>query len=74
MILFTAAWCAPCRQVKLLLEGLTHSVEVIDIDLQPEVTRDAGIRGVPSLLLGDGTVVVSVVRIKEEITRVYGAA
>ena len=74
MKLFTAEWCAPCRQLKLYLEKFSHTVEIIDVDLHPEVTTAAGVRGIPCLLLGDGTVVVSVQLIKEEINRAYGKA
>lgn len=72
MKLFTAEWCAPCRQIKHFLEGYHHSIEIIDVDIKPDATIAAGIRGVPTLLLGDGSVVTGIISIKEEITKAYG--
>jgi glutaredoxin len=50
---YSASWCEPCKQLKLLLtsEGVTHTV--IDIDKDPESSRLAGVRGIPTVIRED---------------------
>lgn len=74
MKLFTASWCAPCKVVKQELEKLQHTVDIIDIDEQPELVRASGVRSVPSLLLGDGNVLTGVENIVQAIREAYGSA
>lgn len=49
---FTASWCQPCKMLAKNLESLNTVVpiEVIDIDEQPEVAAQFGIRSVPTLV------------------------
>jgi len=49
---FTAAWCQPCQTLSKNLESLKTNlpIEVIDIDVHPEVAADYGIRSVPTLI------------------------
>jgi thiol-disulfide isomerase/thioredoxin len=72
MKLFTAEWCAPCRQIKHMLEFLKHSVEVIDVHLKPDLAQAANVHIIPCLLLGDGTMVTGIMNIREEINKAYG--
>ena len=59
--LFTAPWCQPCKQAKVMLGegGLIESVSIVDIDEDPEIAKKYGIRSIPTLLVFDenGTVV-----------------
>lgn len=49
---FTASWCQPCQTLSKNLESLKTNlpIEVIDIDVHPEVAADYGIRSVPTLI------------------------
>jgi thioredoxin 1 len=50
---FTAAWCSPCKQLAKTLEEVETNVpiEVIDIDVNPEIATEFGIRSVPTLVI-----------------------
>ena len=49
---FTASWCQPCQILSKNLETLKTNmpIEVVDIDVHPEVAADYGIRSVPTLI------------------------
>lgn len=55
---FTASWCQPCKMLSKVLEDVNTGVpiEVVDIDVHPEVATDYGIRGVPTLVMLEGNV------------------
>ncbi len=57
---FTASWCQPCKMLAKTLEDVNTGVpiEVVDIDVHPEVATDYGIRGVPTLVMIDENVEV----------------
>jgi thioredoxin 1 len=50
---FTASWCGPCKMMAKTLEQIETNVpiEVIDIDVHPEIATEYGIRGVPTLVM-----------------------
>ena len=50
---FTASWCGPCKSLAMNLENanLTLPIEVVDIDVHPEIAQEYGIRGVPTLVM-----------------------
>jgi thioredoxin 1 len=52
---FTASWCGPCKSMAMNLEAANLSVpiEVIDIDVHPEIAAEYGVRSVPTLILLD---------------------
>jgi len=59
---FYADWCGPCKSLTKVLEGVTVStpIEEVNIDDQPELATKFGIRGVPTcVLVGDTGVEVS---------------
>jgi thioredoxin len=66
-----APWCAPCRMITPALERLeaTHAGTVdlwkINADDEPELARDLGVMGIPTLIAYRGD---------EEIARHVGAA
>jgi thioredoxin 1 len=69
ILYFTAKWCAPCKQTKPIVEKLnTEQIMakffIIDIDSNPEMTKDFEIRGVPTFI---------VMKDNREIHRVVGA-
>jgi thioredoxin 1 len=50
---FTASWCGPCKMLAKNLESVKSEmpIEVVDIDVHPEVATEFGIRGVPTLVM-----------------------
>tara|TARA_R110000868_G_scaffold335009_1_gene595728 strand:+ start:95 stop:337 length:243 start_codon:yes stop_codon:yes gene_type:complete len=52
---FTASWCGPCKSMAMNLEtaNLGFPIEVVDIDIHPEIAQEYGIRSVPTLVLMD---------------------
>ena len=65
---FWAAWCAPCRAIAPLVDELATqygdrvNFRKLDIDSNPSVPMQYGIRGIPTLILfKDGQVVDQVV-------------
>ncbi len=52
---FTASWCGPCQGLAMNLEtsGLDLPIEVIDIDVHPDVAQEYGVRSVPTLVMLD---------------------
>lgn len=52
---FTASWCGPCKSLAMNLENanLTVPIEVVDVDIHPEIAQEYGIRGVPTLIMLD---------------------
>ena len=50
---FTASWCGPCSQLSKTLEQIETNIpiEVIDIDVNPEIATEFGIRSVPTLVM-----------------------
>lgn len=57
LVSFGAAWCAPCQWLEPILDALSKelegkiSIHKIDIDAEPELSRDWHIRSVPTLIL-----------------------
>ena len=52
---FTASWCGPCKAMATILENIKDDikvpVEVVDIDVFPEVAANYYVRSVPTLIL-----------------------
>lgn len=53
---FYADWCGPCKMVAPILEQLSEqddSIKIVKVDADdaPELMREYGIRGIPTLLL-----------------------
>ena len=55
IIRFTASWCGPCKSMAMNLEAanLGLPIEVVDIDIHPDVAAEYGVRSVPTLVLMD---------------------
>jgi len=58
VIRFTASWCGPCKMLAKTLEEVNTNVpiEVIDIDENPAVAVEFGIRSVPTLVIVEDNV------------------
>jgi len=54
---FTATWCGPCRMIAPIIEELSHEYEgkvvigKLDVDENPMVSMNFGIRSVPTLMI-----------------------
>jgi len=64
MVDFWAVWCGPCRAVAPVVEELSRDYEgkaiigKVDVDNNPEVASEYGIRNIPTILyLKNGEVV-----------------
>jgi len=53
VVRFTASWCGPCKMLAKTLEEVDSKlpIEVVDIDVHPEIAAEFGIRGVPTLVI-----------------------
>jgi thioredoxin 1 len=66
---FTADWCNPCKKVKPIVEELNReqaeaNFQIIDVDIEMELTRKFEVRSVPTfILIKDGI----------EVNRITGA-
>ena len=51
--LFTASWCNPCKELKswLVAKGIKVELIHVDIDLDPEAARSAGVELVPTMMV-----------------------
>jgi thioredoxin 1 len=53
VVRFTASWCGPCKMLAKTLEEVDSKlpIEVVDIDVHPEIAAEFGIRSVPTLVI-----------------------
>ncbi len=65
---FTAPWCAPCRMLSPMFKQMEIDMpditfETIDVDEQPEVASENGVRSVPTVLIhnSDNDKIISLV-------------
>jgi thioredoxin 1 len=64
MIDFWAVWCGPCRMIAPIVEEMTHEYEgkavigKVDVDSNPNVAMNYGIRNIPTVLFVKGGQVV----------------
>lgn len=53
---FTAEWCQPCKKTRPIVEELnrdqtTAGFQIIDVDMNPELVKNFGIKSVPTFIL-----------------------
>ena len=53
ILAFTAGWCQPCKNFKPILEQISRElpVQFIDIDANPDLVAEYGIRNVPTIII-----------------------
>ena len=57
---FTATWCGPCRMIAPIIEEMAADyagravIGKLDVDENPEVSMNLGIRSVPTLMIFKG--------------------
>lgn len=53
ILYFSAAWCAPCKQLGPTMEGLKGQINYtkIDVDQDQESSIKYGVRNIPTLIL-----------------------
>lgn len=72
LLRFTASWCAPCKAMATILENMKDEInlpiEVVDIDVYPEIAKEYRVRGVPTIVLVNdlGEAVKTIVGVKSE--------
>jgi thioredoxin-like negative regulator of GroEL len=53
ILYFSAAWCGPCKNFKPIMESLSNemTVQFIDVDANPQLVAEYGIRNVPTIVV-----------------------
>jgi len=54
LLYFSAEWCGPCKMVGPVMEELNsegYEVQKIDVDNNPELSQQFGIRNIPTVVL-----------------------
>lgn len=56
LLVFSADWCGPCKQLAAVIEKdpevvAGFSVAQFDIDAEPELAKNYGVRSVPTLIV-----------------------
>ena len=54
LLYFSAEWCGPCKMVGPVMEELNnegYKVQKIDVDNNPELSQQFGIRNIPTVVL-----------------------
>ena len=64
LIDFTATWCGPCRMITPIIEEMAGEyagravIGKVDVDENPEISMNYGIRSVPTLMIFKGGQIV----------------
>jgi len=64
LVKFSATWCEPCQLLEPVFDSFiqqhtTLQTVSVNVDLQPELTRNCSVRSVPTLLLFKQGVIAS---------------
>jgi thioredoxin 1 len=55
ILVFTAEWCSPCKQLKRNLEELGSPAIVIDVDSRKDLARQYLIEAIPTIITLDAS-------------------
>lgn len=62
LLYFSAGWCGPCRMLGPVMDELKSEgiqIQKIDVDANPEIAQQYGIRNIPTVVLtSDGAEVI----------------
>lgn len=58
MIIFTAVWCKPCKDLKQIIESSKdikdkYSIRYIDIEKYPKTKESYNVEAIPTVIVGD---------------------
>lgn len=79
ILYFSAPWCGPCKMFKPKMEALKAEglpIQFIDVDQQPDMAQQYGIRNVPTtIFLNGGTETNRAIGVKskDEIKSLYNS-
>jgi len=53
ILAFTAGWCQPCKNFKPILEHVSRElpVQFVDVDANPDLVAEYGIKSVPTVIV-----------------------
>ena len=54
LLYFSAGWCGPCKMLGPVMEELRTEgldIQIIDVDANPEIAQQFGIRNIPTVVL-----------------------
>ena len=54
LIYFSAKWCGPCKMLGPVMEELSSegvNIQKIDVDSNPEMAQQYGVRNIPTVVL-----------------------
>lgn len=53
LLVFSAKWCQSCQSLKKMLQSNGISYTEIDIDVNPEMAQEYGVRSLPTSIIVD---------------------
>ena len=54
LIYFSAKWCGPCKMLGPVMEELSSggiNIQKVDVDSNPEMAKQYGVRNIPTVVL-----------------------
>ena len=53
ILYFSATWCGPCKNFKPIMEQVSRElpVQFVDVDTNPQLVTEYGVRNVPTLIV-----------------------
>jgi len=60
ILYFSATWCGPCKNFKPIMEQVSRELPVrfVDVDSNPQLVAEYGVRSVPTVILVNNDQVV----------------